>query len=132
VTEGFSAEPDPGEEPEVEWHPVASWPVRSRQIVDDIEAILRVVALMTGAADDAACQVFIDFLNVALLHRRRELSLMVLAYHHVDAPEQGDIQTPQQRMSAGLAHIADEVRKRRPDLVPERQPFTERRTREPQ
>lgn len=129
MTEGLAYE-GPDEEPEIEWRTVASWPVKGRNIMEDIEAIQRVLALMQGAADDAACQVFTDFLTLALLHRRQELALMILDHHGIEAPEPGAMQTPQERMSAGLKHIADEVRKARPDLVPEQQPFTDRRRRE--
>jgi hypothetical protein len=121
----------PEEEPEVEWVPVATWPADARSIITDIEKILHVTELMAGAADDLACQVFTDFLSTALLHRRRELAMIMLARHGIGLPEPGTLQTPQQRMSAGLQHIADEVRKARPDLVPGEQPFTERRRGQP-
>jgi hypothetical protein len=130
VTAETQAEPGAPGEPEIEWRTVASWPVKARNIMEDIEAILRVTDLMTGAADDAACQVFTDFLAAALLARRRELALMILDYHAIEPPDQGDVQTPQQRMSEGLKHIADEVRKNRPDIVPDQQPFTGRARRE--
>jgi hypothetical protein len=122
--------PPPGyEEPEVEWIPVVKWPEQARAIITDIEKILHIAELMTGAADDMSCQVFTDFLNTVLLHRRRELALVMLERHGVELPEPGTMPTPQERMSAGLKHIADEVRKNRPDLVPEHQPFTERKGR---
>jgi hypothetical protein len=121
-----SEQPAEQEEPEVEWIPVVRWPEGARAAVTDIEKILHVLDLMTGAADDMACQVFTDFLQTVLLHRRQELAMIMLDRHGVALPEPGSVQTPQQRMSAGLAHIADEVRKRRPDLVPEHQPPTER------
>jgi hypothetical protein len=117
------------EEPEVEWRTVATWPVRARNIMEDIEGIQRILALMVGSADDTACQVFTDFLNLALLARRRELAMLILDYHQIEAPEPGTMQTPQERMSAGLKHIADEVRKNRPDIIPPEQPFTDRRSR---
>lgn len=123
--------PEEPEEPEIEWRTVASWPVKARNIMEDIEAIQRTIALMSGSADDAACQVFTDFLTLALLARRRELSMMILDHHGIEPPEPGAMQTPQERMSAGLKHIADEVRKNRPDIVPEQQPFTDRRSRRP-
>jgi hypothetical protein len=119
-------QPAEPEEPEIEWVPVATWPADARAIVTDIEKIMHVAEIMAGAADDPACQVFTDFLGTVLLHRRRELAMIILDKHGVALPEPGSVQTPQQRMSAGLAHIADEVRKRRPDLVPEHQPPTER------
>jgi hypothetical protein len=121
----------PEEEPEIEWIPVTKWPEAARALITDIEKILHVTELMTGAADDQACQVFADFLSTVLLHRRRELAMVMLERHGVALPEPGTMQTPQERMSAGLQHIADEVRRRRPDLVPEHQPFTERKPREP-
>jgi hypothetical protein len=123
--------PEPDDEPEVEWVPVATWPADARAIITDIEKILHVAELMTGAADDLACQVFTDFLSTVLLHRRRELAMIMLARHGVELPEPGTLQTPQQRMSAGLAHIAEEVRKHRPDIIPSEQPFTDRKRGQP-
>jgi hypothetical protein len=118
--------PEGFEEPEVEWTPVVRWPEQARSAITDIEKIRHIIELMAGTADDQACQVFTDFLHAALLGRQRELALAILGKHGIELPEPGTMQTPQQRMSAGLAHIADEIRSRRPDLVPEHQPFTDR------
>jgi hypothetical protein len=125
-----AAEPAEPEEPEIEWHPVASWPARAQTIMMDIEAIEQAVQLMAGSADDSACQVFTDFMASVLLARRRELAVTVLTHHGIEVPEPGSLQTPQQRMSSGLAHMAEEVRKRR-DIMPDRQPPTDRSRRLP-
>jgi hypothetical protein len=119
------------EEPEVEWQPVVKWPAEAREIVTDIEKIRHVIDQMAGTADDLACQVLVNFLSDVLIARQRELALIILGRHGIELPEPGSMQTPQQRMSAGLAHIAEEVRKNRPDLVPQEQPFTERRRQPP-
>ena len=117
---------EPEDEPEIEWHPVARWPQGAKVIMTDIGQIRDALDLMAGSADDSACQVFTDFLERALLARRQELAMLMLAEHGIEVPEPGELQTPQQRMSAGLQHIADEVRKRRPDIHPDKQPPTER------
>ena len=111
---------------EIEWIPVVRWPEEARSLVADIEKVKYVLAQMDGTADDLACQVFVNFLRAVLLGRQQELALTMLTRHGIELPEPGTMQTPQERMSAGLAHIADEVRKSRPDLVPEHQPFTAR------
>jgi hypothetical protein len=116
----------PEEEPEVEWIPVVKWPAEARELVTDIEKIRHVMDQMAGTADDLACQVLVNFLQAALLARQRELALTVLGKHGVELPEPGSVPTPQERMSAMLAHIGDEVRQRRPDLVPDKQPPTDR------
>ena len=127
----MTEEPQDQAEPEVEWIPVVRWPEEARSLVADIEKVKHVLAQMDGTADDLACQVFVNFLRAVLLGRQQELALTMLTRHGIELPEPGTLQTPQQRMSAGLAHIADEVRKNRPDLVPSEQPFTERKRREP-
>ena len=123
--------PELPEETEVEWIPVVRWPEEARSLTADIEKIKHVLAQMDGTADDLACQVFVNFLRAVLLGRQQELALTILTRHGIELPEPGTMQTPQQRMSAGLAHIADEVRKNRPDLVPENQPYTDRSKRQP-
>jgi hypothetical protein len=126
VTEDPAPVPDEEEpEAEIEWHPVARWPQAARVIMTDIDQIRAVIEQMQGSADDSACQVFTDFLDHVLLARRRELAITILGEHGIEIPEPGALQTPQERMSAGLKHMADEVRKRR-DIVPEKQPPTER------
>lgn len=126
MTEEPQAAPEPDEpEPEIEWHPVARWPQAARVIMTDIGQIREVIELMQGSADDSACQIFTDFMEHVLLARRRELAITILGEHDVEIPEPGTLQTPQERMSAGLAHMAEEVRKRR-DIVPEKQPPVER------
>jgi hypothetical protein len=117
-------------EPEFDWYEVAGWGARAQDLITDIEAIGHVLELMTGSGDDTACQVFVDLLRTAQLAERRELAMLVLARHGVDLPEPGTTQTPQERMSAMMSHVADEVRKRR-DIVPEHQPFTDRGRRRP-
>ena len=118
--------PDEAEpEPEIEWHPVARWPQAARTLMTDIGQIGDVIELMQGSADDSACKVFVDFLEHVLLARRRELAITMLGEHEIGIPEPGEIQTPQERMSAGLKHMAEEVRKRR-DIVPDKQPPVER------
>lgn len=129
MTEGFSAEPELDtevREPEFDWHEVASWPARALDLMRDIEAITRAIEAMSGSGDDMACQVFTDLLRTAQLAERRELSMLILDLHGVGLPEPGTVQTPQERMSAMMRHVADEVRQRRADIVPERQPFTDR------
>ena len=116
----------PETDPEIEWTPVSRWPARALGLMKDIEAISRAIDLMSGSGDDTACQVFTDLLRTAQLGERRELAMLVLAEHGVDLPEPGAVQTPQQRMSSTLKHVADEVRSRRADIVPEKQPFTDR------
>jgi hypothetical protein len=120
------AGPEEPDEPEIDWKPVATWPARAQTIMMDIEAIQQAVELMAGSADDSACQVLTDFLASVLLARRRELAVTVLTDHGIEVPEPGTLQTPQQRMSSGLQHLADEVRARRPDIHPDKQPPTER------
>lgn len=127
MIEGLGAEPPDAEaEPEFDWHEVTGWPARARDLMEDIGEINRVLELMTGSGDDLACQVFTDLLRTAQLAERRELAMIVLDLHKVGLPEPGTVQTPQERMSAMMRHVADEVRKNRPDIVPERQPFTDR------
>jgi len=121
----------PGGEPEFDWIPVASWPARAHGLLADIKAITDVLDTMSGSGDDTACQVFTDLLRTAQLAERRELALLVLAEHDVEMPEPGTVQTPQERMSAMMRHVADEVRQRRADIVPDKQPFTDRGRRRP-
>lgn len=125
MTEGFSAEPELDTEPEFDWHQVSGWPSRAFDLMRDIEAIGKTIELMTGSGDDTACQVFTDLLRTVQLAERRELSMIILDLHHVSLPDPGTVQTPQQRMSAMMSHVAEEVRKRR-DIVPPSQPFTDR------
>lgn len=117
----------PGEEPEaeIEWRPVARWPQAAKAIMTDIGQIRDVIDLMTGSGDDSACVTFVDFLERVMLARRQELAMTILREHEIELPEPGTLQTPQERMSAGLKHMADEVRKRR-DIVPDHQPATDR------
>jgi hypothetical protein len=128
MTEGLSAEPelDQVDEPEFDWHPYVDWPARAYDLIADIEGLARVIELMKGAADDQACQVFVDLLRTVHLAERRELALIILELHGVALPEPGSVKTPQERMSAMMQHVADEVRRKRADIIPERQPFTDR------
>lgn len=121
----------PQEEPELDWQRVSSWPARAFDLMRDIEGINEALELMKGAGDDMACQVFTDLLRTAQLAERRELAMIVLDAHGVVLPEPGTVQTPQERMSAMMKHVADEVRQRRADIVPEKQPFTDRGRRRP-
>lgn len=127
MTEQPGAEPGPQEEPEIDWRHVVSWPSLAHELMKDIEGIRGALALMEGTADDQACQVFADFLRTALTAQQQRLALLILELHGVDLPEPGTMPTPQERMSAQLRHVADEVRKRRADIIPPEQPYTERR-----
>jgi hypothetical protein len=128
MTEDLSAGPDLDvpEEPEIEWRRVTDWPSQSVMLRKDIAAIIEVLALMEGAADDASCHVFTDFLRAVLLERRRELAVMILEFHEIAIPEPGSVQTPQEQMSDQLRKARDAVRHRREDIVPPEQPFTDR------
>lgn len=114
------------EPPEVDWIPVKRWDSRAGELAADITAINGIIALMEGTADIHVCQVFIAFLQAAKLTAQQDLAMAVLGAHDVEIPDPGAMQTPQERLSAQLKHVADEVRQRR-DLVPDKQPFTERK-----
>lgn len=131
----MSAEPQqPAEDPEIDWQPVVGWPSRARVLMKDIEDVKQVLVLLEGTADSQVCQVFTDFLRTVLTAEQEELSLLILTAHDVEVPEPGTMTTPQERMSAQLRHVADEVRKRR-DIRPEdvgmRQPPVSRARRMP-
>lgn len=129
MIEGLGSEPELDQErgePEFDWTPVGNWPSRAYDLMRDIEAITRAIEAMSGAGDDVACQVFTDLLRTAQLAERRELAMLILSVHGVQLPEPGTVKTPQERMSAMMQHVADEVRRKRADIIPEKQPFTDR------
>jgi hypothetical protein len=115
------------EEPEIEWQPVSKWPPRAAVLIKDIEAIGHVISLMEGTADQQTPQVFIEFLRAGRLAEQQELALLVLDAHEVRLPDPETMVTPQQQMSNQLKNLADTVRQRRADIVPEKQPYTEKR-----
>jgi hypothetical protein len=130
VTEGLSAEPAldtvEDDEPEFEWTAVTNWPSESVILRKDIADILSVLALLEGAADDQLCSLFADLLRTALQARRQALALLILSHHRVEIPEPGEFRTPQERMSEQLRAARDAVHRRRADIVPPDQPFTDR------
>jgi hypothetical protein len=126
LTEEPEASAD-AEEPEIEWRMVATWPSRAAVLMKDIEAIGHVITLMDGTADQQTPQVFIEFLRAVRLAEQQELALIVLDIHEVTLPDPETMVTPQQQMSNQLKNLADTVRQRRADIVPEKQPYTEKR-----